>query len=189
MEVAKLRRLAEPDFRRYVLRRAEEETRARMHGQRGARIARGVKLTGNGTYELGRGSRIKPDAQLFVAPGATLRLGVGSAIGIRNIVNAATAITIGDGTRFSWDCQILDTDFHEVFDEHGRSRPFTSPITIGHHVLVGTGALILKGVTIGDGAVVGAGSVVTRDVEPGTIVAGNPARPVGRTSGWAPGRV
>lgn len=48
--------------------------------------------------------------------------------------------------------------------------------TIGNDVWVGNRAMILQGVTIGDGAVVGAGSVVTKDVEPYTIVAGNPAK-------------
>jgi acetyltransferase-like isoleucine patch superfamily enzyme len=41
---------------------------------------------------------------------------------------------------------------------------------------IGSGAVILGGVTIGERAIVGAGSVVTRDVPPGAIVAGNPAR-------------
>ena len=41
---------------------------------------------------------------------------------------------------------------------------------------IGSGATILSNVTIGERAIVGAGSVVTRDVPPGTIVAGNPAR-------------
>jgi acetyltransferase-like isoleucine patch superfamily enzyme len=62
--------------------------------------------------------------------------------------------------------------------------PHTAPIRIGRHVLVGTGAMILKGVTIGDGAVVAAGSVVTRDVEAGAIVAGNPAKRLGDASDW-----
>lgn len=43
---------------------------------------------------------------------------------------------------------------------------------------VGSGATILCGITIGESAIVGAGSVVTRNVAPGTIVAGNPAKPV-----------
>ena len=41
---------------------------------------------------------------------------------------------------------------------------------------IGSGAVILGGLTIGAGALVGAGAVVTRDVPPGTIVAGSPAR-------------
>ncbi len=49
-------------------------------------------------------------------------------------------------------------------------------VIIGDHVWIAYRAIILPGVTIGEGAVVGAGSVVTKDVEPYTIVAGNPAR-------------
>jgi acetyltransferase-like isoleucine patch superfamily enzyme len=41
---------------------------------------------------------------------------------------------------------------------------------------IGSGATLLCGVTVGENAIVGAGSVVTRDVPPGAVVAGNPAR-------------
>jgi UDP-2-acetamido-3-amino-2,3-dideoxy-glucuronate N-acetyltransferase len=41
---------------------------------------------------------------------------------------------------------------------------------------LGSGAVVLSGITIGEGALVGAGSVVTKDVEPYSVVAGNPAR-------------
>jgi len=47
---------------------------------------------------------------------------------------------------------------------------------------IGSGAVVLCGVTIGEGALVGAGSVVTKDVEPRTVVAGNPARVLRRLS-------
>lgn len=52
--------------------------------------------------------------------------------------------------------------------------------TVGHDVWVGVSALVRDGVVIGTGAVVGAGAVVTRDVEPYTVVAGVPARPIRR---------
>jgi UDP-2-acetamido-3-amino-2,3-dideoxy-glucuronate N-acetyltransferase len=50
------------------------------------------------------------------------------------------------------------------------------PTVVERGVSLGSGAVILGGVTIGEGALVGAGAVVTRDVTPGEIVAGNPAR-------------
>jgi acetyltransferase-like isoleucine patch superfamily enzyme len=53
-------------------------------------------------------------------------------------------------------------------------------VIIGNDVWIGDGATILSGVKIGDGAVVGAMAVVTKDVEPYCIVAGNPARTVGK---------
>ena len=56
----------------------------------------------------------------------------------------------------------------------------TQTVKIGHDVWIGHGAIIMKGVEIGTGAVVGSGSVVTKNVEPFTIVAGVPARPIKR---------
>lgn len=50
------------------------------------------------------------------------------------------------------------------------------PIDIGNDVWIGANVTIIDGVKIGDGAVIGAGSVVLHDVEPYSIVAGNPAR-------------
>jgi acetyltransferase-like isoleucine patch superfamily enzyme len=148
-----------------------------------------VRISGPGRLDLARGTRIKEDAHIFVGPGATLTLGEGSNIGIRNIVNVAAGVTIGTGTRLGWDCQIADTDFHEIYDADGNARPMTVEVRIGDHVLIGARSMILKGVTIGDGAIIGAGSVVAKDVPPNTIVAGNPARPIGPAYGWSPGRV
>ena len=56
----------------------------------------------------------------------------------------------------------------------------STPVTIGHDVWIGHGAIILPGRTIGNGAVIAAGAVVTKDVAPYTIVAGVAAKEVKR---------
>jgi acetyltransferase-like isoleucine patch superfamily enzyme len=53
---------------------------------------------------------------------------------------------------------------------------------IGNRVSIGTNATILGGVTIGEGAIVGAGSVVTRNIPAGEVWAGNPAKPLQKSS-------
>ena len=49
---------------------------------------------------------------------------------------------------------------------------------VGNDVWIGNGATIMQGITIGDGAIIGTNSLVSRDVEPYTVVGGNPAREI-----------
>ena len=49
---------------------------------------------------------------------------------------------------------------------------------IGNDVWIGYGSTIMSGVKIGDGAVIAAGSLVVKDVDPYTIVGGNPAKTI-----------
>ena len=58
-------------------------------------------------------------------------------------------------------------------------------VTLGDGVLVGTGARVLQYLEIGAGATVGAGAVVTRNVAPGSVVVGVPARSLGKGEGGA----
>ncbi len=51
-------------------------------------------------------------------------------------------------------------------------------VSIGNGAYLGTGAIVKPGVRIGAGAIIGMGAVVVKDVEPGTTVVGNPARPI-----------
>lgn len=62
-------------------------------------------------------------------------------------------------------------------DAEGYER-FSDPCVVGHDVWIAANACICRGVTVGTGAVIAAGAVVTRAVEPYTIVAGVPARPI-----------
>lgn len=67
-----------------------------------------------------------------------------------------------------WD----DAEADPAFFEHRRSRR----AHIGNDTWIGHGAMIKPEVSLGDGAVIAAGAIVTKDVEPYTIVAGNPAK-------------
>ncbi len=96
---------------------------------------------------------------------------------------AAERITIGNRVTVGANTTIIDTDFHPLDPVERRLDPqaaHSAPILIEDDVFIGMSCLILKAVRIGKGSVVGAGSVVTCEVLPGTLVAGNPARVIGK---------
>ena len=68
-------------------------------------------------------------------------------------------------------------------DERGR-RYYYAPIRVGDDVFIGMNSILLPGVELGNRVVVGAGSVVTRSVPDGCVVAGVPARIIGRTDDY-----
>jgi acetyltransferase-like isoleucine patch superfamily enzyme len=68
--------------------------------------------------------------------------------------------------------------FGAVILTHDMTRGIYADTRIGSRCFIGAHSILLPGVSIGDGSIVAAGSVVTRDVAPGSIVAGNPARVV-----------
>jgi putative colanic acid biosynthesis acetyltransferase WcaF len=86
-------------------------------------------------------------------------------------------VDIGDHATIS-QYAFLCTASHDV---HRRDRPLVAkPIRIARNAWIFARAFVGPGVTVAEGAVVGACAVVVKDVEPWTIVAGNPAAPIGR---------
>jgi acetyltransferase-like isoleucine patch superfamily enzyme len=107
-------------------------------------------------------------------------------------------VTMGDRVQFGSRCRIqCDIEFGNSVliasnvsfigkDDHITSVPGktiwnsgrgdSKKTFVGNDVWIGHGAIIIAGVKIGDGAIVAAGSVVTKNVEPCTIVGGNPAK-------------
>lgn len=90
----------------------------------------------------------------------------------------AAKVTIGDEVLLGPNVQILTNNHPLAPQERIKGAQQAKPITIGNHVWIGGGAIILPGVSIGDGAVVAAGSVVKEDVPERHLVAGNPAQKV-----------
>jgi putative colanic acid biosynthesis acetyltransferase WcaF len=102
-----------------------------------------------------------------------LTLGEHTAIGPRVKLYNLGPLTIGSRTIISQDATLCG-------GTHDYTSPtfelIRSPITIGDDAWIAAQAFIGPGVTVGHGAVVAAGAVVVRDVEPWTVVGGNPAK-------------
>lgn len=110
-------------------------------------------------------------------PLRVLEFGDGGSLEIGAFTSIAEGVTIltGGNHRVDWVTTFPFPTLWpegEQFTGHPRS---SGPVRVGSDVWLGFGCTILSGVTIGDGAVVGAGAVVREDVEPYSIVLGNPA--------------
>ena len=117
--------------------------------------------------EIQRGARIgarcKVQSHTFVCEGVTVEDEVFIGHGVMFVNDKYPRATTAEGTlQAGEDWQLLETVV-----ERGAS--------------LGSGAVVLGGVRVGAGAIVGAGAVVTRDVDPGAVVAGSPARLLSRT--------
>lgn len=93
-------------------------------------------------------------------------------------VDLAAPVTIGDFVRIGHDVSLL-TVSHAIGDEELRAGVSEfGGIEIGNGAWLASRVTVLPKVRIGAGSVVASGAVVTRDVEPNTLVAGVPARPI-----------
>jgi acetyltransferase-like isoleucine patch superfamily enzyme len=138
-----------------------------------------------GGVEIGAGTLVMHGCVLHVynfraIPQAGIRIGSNSLLGEYTVIRGQGGVTIGDRVYTSPHVQI--TAVNHVFDDPERSfveQGITARgIVVEDDVWIGSGAVICDGVRIGAGSVVGAGAVVTRDVDPHTVVAGVPARPI-----------
>lgn len=117
-----------------------------------------LKLHG-GFFSIGEHCNILPTT-IFTDP-AYVRLG-------NNVQFSSCALIGHDGV-----IAMLNRAYDLRLDAVGK-------IDIRDNVFIGYGAVILRGVTIGPNSIVAAGAVVCRDVPPGTIVGGVPAKPIGK---------
>lgn len=134
-------------------------------------------LSVQGQVEFMRGTKV------VVSENAHLEVGDHSYVHCNSTVTCFEHISIGRDCAISWNTNILDGNSHDLTVD-GVARPWSAPIAIADKVWIGAGAVVLSGLSIGSGAVVGAGSVVTKDVPERTVVAGNPARVIGKNADW-----
>ncbi len=106
------------------------------------------------------GPRCKISSHVFICEGVTLEAEVFVGHGVTFVNDRWPRAAGADGTMFKerdWNCL---------------------PTLVKKGASIGSGSTILGGLVIGENSMVGAGSVVTKNVQPDTTVAGNPARPL-----------
>lgn len=148
--------------------------------RRGGVIEIGAHFTANSAFAS---NSLGCFQRCLISAGAGARIKIGDYVGISGAaISSAESITIGDYVLIGSGCLITDSDAHPLNPDVRRNGGggVAKPIVIESDVFIGARAIILKGVTIGHGAVVGAGSIVTKDVPSRAIVAGNPAKVIGR---------
>jgi acetyltransferase-like isoleucine patch superfamily enzyme len=92
------------------------------------------------------------------------------------LVSNGAGISIGKRTLLGWNCEIIDSDFHDLHPDRRANPGKSAKVEIGENVFIGSNVRILKGVRIGNNTVIGNGSVVTRSVPENMMVFGNPAQ-------------
>ena len=143
-----------------------------------------------GRLKIGEGTLLEPGCWITLAPDAEISIGRGCFLNRETMLAAYERITIGDHVMFANGCFVGDSA-HRYDDP---TRPITEQgfkpggeVRIGSNVWLGVHCVVTPGVTIGDRAVVGANSVVTKDIPPGVIAAGVPARAIRQIEFAEPG--
>lgn len=127
-----------------------------------AQFRPGAYAIGCSNISLGHRVVIRPQTMLFADPDKD-----GSTIEIEDDVLIGSGVHIYVGNH-----EFRDTNVPII--DQGRQQ--SQSVKVHRGCWIGANSILLPGCSVGENAVVGAGSVVTKPVEPGTVVAGNPAR-------------
>ena len=164
---------------------------SRLMFRPGATVGRGTRIsTGSGLVILEEKVWLSSDIEMETED--CIRIGSRTTVQRRATINGdveigedcilAPNVFISSGThpfREFADTRIREQE-RRLIERDGNLSSIHKPVRIGHDCWIGVNAVICPGVTLGDGCVVGANSVVTRDVEPSMVVAGLPAKPIGK---------
>jgi len=148
----------------------------RMEG--GGRVRRCSQIAIGNNNAFTQGCWLWPEDTDFA--GIRIQIGDSNYFNRNVMIDSCGSIKVGDQNMIGPDVYI--TDSNHLFGRDlapGEQAMDRGHIVIGNRCWIGAKAVILKGASLGDGCVVAASAVVTRSVEPGRVVAGVPARPLG----------
>ena len=108
--------------------------------------------------------------------GYNIEVGENFYANVNLVILDGAKVKIGDNAFIAPNVGIYTAGHPLDASQRNRGLEYAYPVTIGHNVWIGAGAIILPGVTIGDNVVIGAGSVVTKNIPAYSLAVGNPCR-------------
>lgn len=109
-----------------------------------------------------------------------IKIGKNSTLNQGVYISGHDRVVIGENVSLSAGVKIITAYLDETNLRYKCDRDIhlSNPVFIGDNTHIGAGAIILPGVCVGANCIVGAGSVVTKNIDSGSVVVGNPAREI-----------
>ncbi len=169
------------------------------------------KKEGELSTAIGKDANIRSHSVIYAGSIIGDRLETGHRVMIRENCAIGSDVSIGTGAVLERDCRIGNgvrmhslafiPEYSDIKDgawigpgvtltnapypKSPHAKEHLLGVTVGENAKIGANVTVLPGVTIGKDSLVGAGSVVTRDVPPGAVVAGNPAKKINEVANLA----
>ena len=125
----------------------------------------------NGRADIGHGSKVAVGQNGIVSFGKNFQITAESEIICRK------KIAFGDNCLLSWEVLLIDSDFHNIYDQDKRLLNPDEEILIGNNVWIGARGLVKKGISLAHRTIISAQSNVVKSIAiPNQIWGGNPAK-------------
>lgn len=139
-----------------------------------------IRFAKNGTMSFGNDVLIHNGVSLITSEGGNIRIGSDCVINQRTKIYSQKTVTIGNHCRLGWECQVMDSDCHLVYNDNKKTigNPI-GEVYIGDNVWLASRVSVMKGVTIPSFSIVSGNSVVLKSfadiTTKGNFFVGSPA--------------
>lgn len=139
-----------------------------------------IRFAKHGTMTFGNDVLIHNSVSLITSEGGKIVIGSDCVINQRTKIYSQKAVTIGNHCRLGWECQVMDSDCHLVYNDNKKTigNPI-GEVYIGDNVWLASRVSVMKGVTIPSFSIVSGNSVVLKSfadiTTKGNFFVGSPA--------------